>query len=223
MTVSVLSTDYAFAFDQLMNISVEINILLPRLADDKTVKKEEEDLKMDDEIKTQFNLPEVETNNEDEITDDSMNVEPENADEKLNQFEPYVEPELETPEQIDYYEKIKQEEKYEIERILDSVESEGEIGKTIEDIFNGEENNVDCKIEDIFIDDNEAFENDDITEEDKQFIRSLIDKTNFFLEKVKKDDDIDFTAEEVNIDPPSDNEDDVIYVITMPVPSGEKP
>ena len=73
---------------------------------------------MDDEIKTKFNLPEVETNNKDEITDDSLNVVPKNAYEKLKQFEPYVEPELETPEEIDYYEKIKQEEKDEIEKII---------------------------------------------------------------------------------------------------------
>ena len=56
------------------------------------------------------------------------------------------------------------------------------------------------------IDDNEAFENDDMTEYDKQFIRSLIDKTNCFPQNNEKDDDVDFTTEEVNVDPPSNNE-----------------
>ena len=135
LTFSMLLTHYSFPFDQLINISAEINILLRRLADDKTVKKEEQDLKMDDEIKTKFYLPEVETNNEDEITDDSLDVKPENVDEKLKQFELYAEPELETPEQINYYEKIKQEEKDEIEKIMDGAELGGKIEKTIEDIL----------------------------------------------------------------------------------------
>ena len=62
------------------------------------MKKEEEDFKLEDEIDNKFNLPEIETNNDDEIIDDNLNVEPENADEKLKLFEPYVEPQLETPE-----------------------------------------------------------------------------------------------------------------------------
>ena len=61
--------------------------------------------------------------------------------------------------------------------VVEPITTEEKIEKTIEDIVKGEENNVDGKIEDIFIDDTEVFENDDMTEDDKQFIRSLIDKT----------------------------------------------
>ena len=96
MAVSALSTDYLLIFDQLTNISAKINILLRRLADDKTRKKEEEDLIIEDKLEIKFNLLDIETDNEDEIIEDSLNVEPENADEKLKQFKPYVEPELET-------------------------------------------------------------------------------------------------------------------------------
>ena len=76
------------------------------MADNSRLKKEEEDLKMDDKIEIKFNLPEVETDDEDEIIEDNLNIEPENADEKLKQFEPYVKLKLETPKQIDYYEKL---------------------------------------------------------------------------------------------------------------------
>ena len=122
LTFSALLTDYVFSFDQLTNIAAEINKLLRRLADDKIMKKEEEDFKLEDEIDNKFNLPEIETNNEDEIIDDNFKVEPENADEKLKLFETYVEPQLETPEQIEYFEKIKEEEKNEIDKIMDGVE-----------------------------------------------------------------------------------------------------
>ena len=46
------------------------------------------------------------------------------------------------------------------------ITTEEKIEKTIEDIVKRKENNVDGKIEDIFIDDNDVFENDDMTEDD---------------------------------------------------------
>ena len=39
-----------------------------------------------------------------------------------------------------------------------------------------------------------------MTEDGKHFMRSLIDKTNFFPQNNEKDDDVDFTVEEVNVD-----------------------
>ena len=64
-----------------------------------------------------------------------------------------------------------------------------------------------------------------MTEEDKKFIRTLVDKTIFFPENKKEDDDIDFTVEEVNVNPPSEKEDEdkLVYIKTAPVPSGDKP
>ena len=72
-----------------------------------------------------------------------------------------------------------------------------------------------------FID--EVFENYDMTEEDKQFIRHWIDKTNFF--PGGDENDVDFTVEEVNVDLPSEKEDvdNVVYVKTIPALSREKP
>ena len=98
-------------------------------------------------------MPEFEDNNEEEIIGYNLNVEPENADEKLKLFEPYVEPELEKPEQIETFEKMKQEEKDGINKIMDGFEpikQEENIEKAVEDIAEGGKNNVDGKIEDIF-------------------------------------------------------------------------
>ena len=67
-----------------------------------------------------------------------------------------------------------------------------------------------------------------MTEEDKDFIRFLIDKTNFFPQNSEKDDDADigFAVGEVDVNPLSNDDDDgvdeVVYVITVPAPSGEK-
>ena len=55
-------------------------------------------------------------------------------------------------------------------------------GKEIMDLFDQIKENekpVDPEIKDLFIDDNNLLENDDITDEDKNFIVDLIDKTNF--------------------------------------------
>ena len=54
--------------------------------------------------------------------------------------------------------------------------------KEITDLFDQIKENeepVDPEIKDLFIDDNNLFENDDITDEDKNFIVDLIDKTDF--------------------------------------------
>ena len=68
---------------------------------------------------------------------------------------------------------------------------------------------IDGKTENIFIDDNEVFDNDDMTETDKEYIQSLIDKTNFY-----DDQDIDFKA----VDDVPDSDDDAVYIKTVPPP-----
>ena len=84
---------------------------------------------------------------------------------------------METPVAIERFETNKQKDRHEISEIMNRVKdrineikTEEKIDKKIDDIIAGDKNNVDGKIEYIFIDDNKIFENDDITEEDKQFI-----------------------------------------------------
>ena len=87
---------------------------------------------------------------------------------------------------------------------MEKFRQETKIENTIDDVIDGDTASVDSKLKDIFIDDNKIFENDDITEDDKEFIRSLISKTNFFTktDKVDVDGDIDFMVDKVNVAPP---------------------
>ena len=65
--------------------------------------------------------------------------------------------------------------------------------------MDGDAGGTDPDIHDIFIEDNDIFENDYITDEGKEFIRSLIEKTDFStIAKIYKPDenDVDFKTEE---------------------------
>ena len=79
------------------------------------------------------------------------------------------------------------------------VKKEKKKGELLEDIMDGDAGGTDPDIHDIFIEDNDIFENDYITDEGKEFIRSLIEKTDFSTSaKIYKPDenDVDFKTEE---------------------------
>ena len=90
---------------------------------------------------------------------------------------------------------------------------------------------VDVNIEDIFIEDNEAFYNDDMTENGKEYIKSLIHKTNFYNndsvaynDNGEDDQDTDFQLDDSNVDADSNNDSDakniheLVYVKYVPPP-----
>ena len=217
LTVSSLSTDNAFFFDALTDISAEIDIALRRLASQKNVKKEEEDDDLEQKLDEKIDLPEQKiVEDEPIVIEDDLNVVPENADEKAKRFEPVPEPVLETPEEIEKMENDRVDHKNRVDEIFDGINPITEQDKNdraIAEILAEQDPVLDRKIENIFIDDNEAFDNDDITEEDKEFICSLIDKTNFVNDD---DDDIEFKVVD------SASEDDVVIVKNVPALSGEK-
>ena len=144
--------------------------------------------------------------------EDDLNIVPENADEKAKRFEPVLEPVLETPEEIEKMKNDRLDEKNRVNEIFDGIDPITELEKNnivIAKILAEQDPVLDGKIEDIFIDDNEAYGNDDMTKEDKEFIRTLIDKTNFL-----NDDDIDFKVADFN----DNDDDDVVTVKTVPAP-----
>ena len=76
----------------------------------------------------------------------------------------------------------KEEEKKNYGDFLEAIiaaRKEKETEELIADIVDVDGSKVDPDIHDILIEDNELFENDDITDEDKEFIRLLIEKTDF--------------------------------------------
>ena len=90
---------------------------------------------------------------------------------------------------------------------------------------------VGVNIEDIFIEDNEAFYNDGMTENGKEYIKSLIHKTNFYNndgvaynDDGEDDQDIDFQVDDSNVVADSNNDSDdknihdLVYVKYVPPP-----
>ena len=101
------------------------------------------------------------------------------ADDELNTT-------LETPAEIGISDDIRKMEQEWLDQFLQGIDepTQQELNdKAIAQVLSEETDNpqIDGKIEDIFIDDDEKFEKDNITEEDKEFIRNLLDKSNYYL------------------------------------------
>ena len=101
LTAGTLSTDDSFNFISLTDISAEINILLRRLSQQNAVIKKEEDDDLDFKLETKYQVDEETPQDDPIVTEDDLNVESENIDEKAKRFEAVFEPSLETPEQIE--------------------------------------------------------------------------------------------------------------------------
>ena len=86
--------------------------------------------------------------------------------------------------------------------------------KQVIDLVDGIKENeapIEQDIEDLFIDDNDLFENDDIIQDHKKFIRELIDRADFasstkIYDNDDDDVDIDFVKEVINIEDKSEDE-----------------
>ena len=70
-------------------------------------------------------------------------------------------------------------------------------------------------IEHMFVNDDERFYIDDLTEKGKEFLHELVDKSNYSNIDLETDsDDIDFEIEQI----PQNSDDDVTYVQYVPPP-----
>ena len=73
---------------------------------------------------------------------------------------------------------------------------------------------MDDKIENIFIDDDERFSKDDVTEEEKDFIKNLLDKTNYYF----GDDDNNIDFEVPKSIPLPDSDIDIDFEVAKSIP-----
>ena len=157
------------------------------------------------------------------VIEDDLNNEPESVDEKSKKIGDVVEPTLEAPAEIEFSDNIRKMEQEWLDQFLqekDNKSTQQELNdKAIAQVLSEETDNPQMlgKIENMLIDDDERFAKDYITEQDKEFIQTLLHKNNSCL----GDDDID------NIDfevakriplPDSDSDDDVTYVKYIPLP-----
>ena len=220
-----------FSFDLQTEISTRINILLRNLAAQEKSEQENDNFNTEEKTDTKYNLPETKNVEEGEVIVDKINTELENKTENAKLFDSYVKPTLQTTAEIENETAKEKEDNEQLEKAINAVQDsanaikkEEKIENVTDDIVNGDVGGVEPKLEDVFIDDNEIFESDYMTEDDKNFVRSLIDKTIFFPAKEAivvsdNDDDIDFIVDE----PEEFNRDEVEHVKTVPPHSGKKP
>ena len=143
---------------------------------------------------------------------DNLNTEPENIDEKFKQIY-IVEPKLETSREIKQSDNTRKADKKWFDDFLAGVEN---TKRTLQEL-NGQATaavlseeidqlQIDTQIDTIFIDDNELFGKDEMTDENKAFIKTILDKANYkaILDDIK-DDQQKLVQDDLSIPIPADD------------------
>ena len=197
MTVSTLSTDYTFNFDAFTNLSTSINLSVRRQRNESINRIKLEDDNIDLKLKTKYEF------DDDDLPlpypfdtiQDNLNTEPENIDEKFKQID-IVEPKLETTTEIKQSDSTRKADKNWLDDFLAGVENTQRILQELNDqaiaaVLSEETDapQIDTQIDTIFIDGNELFAKDELTDENKVFIKTLLDKANYkdILDYIKDD------------------------------------
>ena len=197
MTVSTLSTDGAFTFDTFTDLSTSINLSLRRQRNESISRIKLEDDYIDLKLKTkhEFHDNDPPPAYPFDTIQDNLNTEPENIDEKYKQID-IVEPKLETSTEITQSDNTRKADKKWLVDFLAGVENTKQTLQELNDhaiaAVLSEETDVPqihTQIDTIFIDDNELFGKDELTDENKAFIKTLLDKANYkdILDDIKDD------------------------------------
>ena len=190
MTVSTLSTDNAFTFDAFSDLSISMNLLLRSQRNQNISEIKVEDDNTDSVLKTKYDFDDDDHNNPPppypiETIQDNINTEPENIDEKAKQVD-IVELKLETPAEIEESDKTKKADKSWLDEFLAGIENKKHTLQELNDqaiaaVLSEEANapKTDTEIDPVFICANDAFYKDTLTDENKLFIKTLLDKGNY--------------------------------------------
>ena len=190
MTVSTLSTDNAFTFDAFSDLSISMNLLLRSQRNQNISEIKVEDNNTDSVLKTKYDFDDDDHNNPPppypiETIQDNINTEPENIDEKAKQVD-IVELKLETPAEIEESDKTKKADKSWLDEFLAGIENKKHTLQELNDqaiaaVLSEEANapKTDTEIDPVFICANDAFYKDTLTDENKLFIKTLLDKGNY--------------------------------------------
>ena len=184
MMVGALSTDYYFRFDAFTDLMTTLSFMFRQLAttQNETVKKE--DIDTDWQLKQKYEI-----DNDDPPPPHytgPVYVEPDSISEKIRQFNGHVaEPKLETPSEIRQNDTERKFDKVWLDNFLNGVKTTKQVfqelnDQAIADLLSEEimVPKADTEINPIFIDDNDIFAKDDLTDENKEFIKNLLDKSN---------------------------------------------
>ena len=197
MTVSTLSTDGAFTFDAFTDLSTPINLSLRCQRNESINRIKLEDDTIDLKLKTKY---EFDDNDPPpyplDTIQDNLNTEPENIDEKFKQID-IVKPKLETSTEIKQIDNTSR--KADKKWLDDFSAGVGNTKQTLQElndqaiaaVFSEETDapQIDTQIDTIFIDGNEFFGKDELTDENKTFIKTLLGKANYkdILDNIKDD------------------------------------
>ena len=224
MTVISLSTEYAFTFDALTALTTSINLSLRRQRNENSNRIKLEDDNTDLKLKTKY---EFDDNDPPppyplDTIEGNLNTEPENIEEKVKQVD-IVEPKLEKLTQAEQSDNNRKSDNDWLNQFLAGAETTKQTLQELNDqaiaavLSEGTDApQIDTKIDIIFIDDNELFPKDELTDENKAFIKTLLNKANYkdILDD-NKDDQQKLIQDDVPPDPlffPTENEifDDIL-------------
>ena len=184
MTVSSLSTEYAFTFDAFTDLTTSINLSLRRQRNENTNRIKLKDDNTDLKLKTKY---EFDDNNPPppypfDTIGGNLSTEPEIIEEKVKQVD-IVESKLETPTEIEQSDNNRKSDNDWLNKLLAGVETTKQTLQELNDqaiaAVLSDAPQIDTKIDNIFIDDNELIANDELTDENKAFIKILLDKANY--------------------------------------------
>ena len=195
--MSTLSTDGPFTFDAFTDLSTSINLSLRRQRNESISRIKLEDDNTDLKLKTkyQFDDNDLPPPHPFDTIEDNLNTEPENVEEKVKQVD-IAEPKLEMPTEIEQSDNNRKSNNDWLDDFLAGVETTKQTLQELNDqaiaVVLCEETDapqIDTKIDNIFIDDNELFGKDELTDENKAFIKTLLDKANYkdILDDIKGD------------------------------------
>ena len=183
MTVSTLSTDSVFTFDAFTDLSTSINLSLRCQRNESISRIKLEDDNTDLKLKTKYEFDDSDPPPAYpfDTIQDNLNTEPENIDEKFKQID-IVEPKLETSTEIRQCDNTRKADKKWFDDFLAGVENTKQALQELNDqaiaaVFSEETDvpQIDTQIDTIFIDHNELFGKDELTDENKAFIKTLLD------------------------------------------------
>ena len=214
MTVSTLSTDGAFTFDVFTDLSTSINLSLRHQRNESTSRIKLEDDNTDLKLKTKYEFDDndLPPPYPFDTIECNLNTEPENIEEKVKQVN-IVEWKLETPPEIEQCDNNRKSDNVWVDDFLAGVETTKQTLQELNDqaiaAVLSKENDapqIDTQIDTIFINDNELFAKDEVTDEEKAFIKTLLDKANY---KDILDDNKDNQQELIQDD------------LSIPIPTGD--
>ena len=179
MTVSTLSTDGAFTFDAFTDLSKPINLSLRCQRNESISRIKLEDDNADLKLKTKYEFDDndLPPPYPFDTIEDNLNTEPENIEEKVIQLD-IVEPKLEMPTEIEESDNNRKSDNDWFDDFLAGVEATKQTLQELNDqaiaaVLSEKTDmlQIDTQIHTIFIDDNELFGKDELTDENKPLLK----------------------------------------------------